>query len=519
MKKILLYSGIMLMLIAGCKKDDSSSSNVDSKLKSLAAPEQGKVFAEENMGNEEVTGDDAMFCKVQKVKVGQGFDENMLLDPQSDVIYPAAIIEGNSIVDGTYTPIVLPRGAMKISTSFSGMAGAKSAEVPEVSLSGVREAISNIFSSSVTGATAAQVSFEVKDVYSEAQLSIAVGASYGAVFGKIKASFDFSSTGKKHKYLVKFMQVYYTVDVDIPASPDKFFKEGVTSSQIDAVVKKGTSPVYVSSVKYGRIAYFCFESNEQKDSVKASLSASFGKADISASFSKSKYLKDIKITGTIIGGSGADAVKSISGLEGLKEYIDKGGNYSSDSPGAPIAYTLRLISNNSVFAVVQSSEYYKRDCRSTNINIAPKYFYSREALNGAWRLNGTVKATIGYDGGTLTGNSIYLFNSTIQLEKDKAKDYGTNDRAQLTFDYTQYDKAYIQIDVDLKLQANALGWKNVEGFSFKVNNTLTKSLKYYIKDIDKYKNRDTDGYMLESLYLDSKPDVQDPLRIAFSINN
>ena len=65
---------------------------------------------------------------------------------------------------------------------------------------------------------------------------------------------------------------------------------------------------------------------------------------------------------TIIGGSGDEASGAISGIDGIRKFITTGGNYSKDSPGAVLSYTLRSISDNSVMKSLLASEYSIRNC-------------------------------------------------------------------------------------------------------------------------------------------------------------
>ena len=46
--------------------------------------------------------------KTKKYTISQAFDETILLDPTTDIIYPGCALKGNSIGDGTYllSPIV-----------------------------------------------------------------------------------------------------------------------------------------------------------------------------------------------------------------------------------------------------------------------------------------------------------------------------------------------------------------------------------------------------------------------------
>jgi hypothetical protein len=84
------------------------------------------------------------------------------------------------------------------------------------------------------------------------------------------------------------------------------------------------------------------------------------KGDVSVTY------KDIisrsKITAFILGGDAGTAVQSIDSYDALKEFIKAGGNYSRQSPGAPIAYKLNYLKDNSPARMSFTTEYEIKDC-------------------------------------------------------------------------------------------------------------------------------------------------------------
>ena len=65
----------------------------------------------------------------------------------------------------------------------------------------------------------------------------------------------------------------------------------------------------------------------------------------------------------MIGGSGASAAQAINGPADVYAFISSGGDYSKDSPGAPLSYKLRYIKKGTPVArVVLTSEYNVRTC-------------------------------------------------------------------------------------------------------------------------------------------------------------
>jgi thiol-activated cytolysin len=205
------------------------------------------------------------------------------------------------------------------------------------------------------------MSFTIEEVYSEEQLAIALGANMESGMVSVAGSFDFNDTTKRSRLVAKFIQKYYSIDLDIPARPTDFFKDLNTITQLGAV-----SPMYVSTVTYGRLALFTVESSYSATEIKAALDAAYNGA-ISASASidtaYSTMMTNSSIKAYIVGGSGADAAGSVNGYDAFKDYITRGGDYSSTSPGAPISYKLRYLSNNEIGKIVLSSEYDVRNCQ------------------------------------------------------------------------------------------------------------------------------------------------------------
>lgn len=208
----------------------------------------------------------------------------------------------------------------------------------------------------VTGSTAAKLNFTIEEVYSEQHLNLALGANYRGKNKEVSASFNFSNSAYNHKYIIKYFQEYYTIDLDLPANNNP----GSLFTNLPEL--NSTSPVIVSSVKYGRMIFYTVESNESLTNVQAAFNASFASADANGNVEYQNIINSSKIEALVIGGSGADAAGAIAGPAGVYEYITNGGNYSSDSPAAPLSYTLRFIRNDfPVTRIVLSSEYNIKD--------------------------------------------------------------------------------------------------------------------------------------------------------------
>jgi thiol-activated cytolysin len=380
--KIIVILGFFFLL--ACEKNKIDPQEFNELVKALSyldQPEEIPVPIEiEVVDSSEASGD--YVCSVKRYKAAPGYDEMFLMDPTTDVIYPGAIIKGESIPTGEYIPIVADRKPMTISVSLQNIAGSPSRTVEEPKLSSVRDALNDILSADVTGATPAKISFEIENVYSEEQLSLAVQGNYKNSFVDVSASFDFSRQDIRSRLVVKFLQVYYTVDMDLPQNPDDLFEELPSMESLGS-----TSPLYVSTVSYGRMVLFTVESTYSSTEINTALNAAFssgvqsGSIDVDAHYQK--IIDNSTMKAFILGGSGGSAVQSVNGIEGIVNFITSGGDYSKDSPGAALSYKLRFLKDNSVANIILASEYNVRQCQRIFSNYEVELWHIKCDCNDA----------------------------------------------------------------------------------------------------------------------------------------
>lgn len=370
LRQVLIFS-LSLVICFSCSEEDGlekqlieeeEAEQINQELMQLQSFSQpDEISTPELLKEDDPIRDNEFECIVKKYKAAPGYDEMMILDPTSDVIYPGAMLKGESIPTGEYIGINGGRAPITLSVSLENIDGTSSVEIEKPELSEVRNGVSSLLKQGVTGSTPAELSFTVEEVYSEEHLDIALGSNYRSRSKDISASFDFESSKYKYRYVVMFLQEYYTIDLDLPtnAEPGSLFTELPNLN--------GTSPVIVSSVKYGRMVLYTVESDYETTDVRSAFYLSFkqGKTDgeIDTEVDYNKIISSSKIEALVIGGSAEDAVGVIEGPSGVYNYIKNGGNYSADSPGKPLAYTLRYIKEDFPIArVVLSSEYQVRTC-------------------------------------------------------------------------------------------------------------------------------------------------------------
>ena len=306
-------------------------------------------------------------CTTQNLSETRQYDRIVGYAANSDSLYPGAIVSADSVLTGLFTQVVLPRAPEKISVSLENIAGAKSATIALPSLSSYREAVTGILDADVTGSTPANLYSEIEQVHSDSQLNMALGvqASWGLGLASVKTSFDWSNHEVKSRYVVRYTQAYYTVDVDAPQAPSAVFGNGVTLEDVQSKLDESRPPAYVSSVTYGRMVVFTFESEYSSNEMGAALDFAYsGGVDVTGNVSVT--YKDIisksKITAFILGGDAGEAVKTIDSYEALIDFIKQGGNYSRQSPGAPIAYKLNYLKDNSPARMSFTTDYDVKEC-------------------------------------------------------------------------------------------------------------------------------------------------------------
>jgi len=295
--------------------------------------------------------------------VSAAFDDMLLLDPSQNSIYPGSVLRGDSLDKDSYQEIIdgnkrkavisFDLQGVKDKEGKDGKAGITSdAIVPN--LAAYRELRNRILSQSITYHASANLSYEELEITNEksleAQLKIGVGFGAAGIKSKIAAGFKFKNGKQMERRLIKFVETFYTVDVNQEAAPL------MVNIPRDKVGDK--MPVYVSSVSYGRIAYLTIESEQEKSELKSNLDAVFkvtttnnAEADIDLAIKKLEKGTTINIH--IIGG-GSEAVTD---LKQFQKYIVKEG-FSAKNPGQIIKYQLRFLDDNAT-AYIKYGEKYK----------------------------------------------------------------------------------------------------------------------------------------------------------------
>jgi hypothetical protein len=357
--------------LLGCAADLSAppAESIDEYIRALPyLPVEEPVVQQGGAGAAATEGDYS--CSSENLSETRQYDRIVAYGANTESLWPGALVSGDSVYTGLFTQMVFDRRPVTFSVGMENLAGAKSATMDKPSLSSYRDHLTEILDTDIIGATAANIYSEIEQVHSSEQLSLALGVdvAWGGV-GSISASFDFGREETKSRYLVRFTQSYYTVDVDQPRSPADVFAPYVTLDEVKEQIDASNPPLYVSSITYGRMVVFTFESDYSAEEMNAALEFAYSAGvEVSGSVSVSykEMINSSKITAFILGGSAGDAVQTIDDYEALMAFIQNGGDYSRESPGAPIAYKLSNLKDNSSARMSFTTDYTVKDCVRVN---------------------------------------------------------------------------------------------------------------------------------------------------------
>jgi thiol-activated cytolysin len=449
--------------------DDASA--IDEYLSGLDSIDQEEESAIERIttGYEQ---DGSFLGQVDNYKGVVGFNEFMWLDSGTDVLYPGSLLDGDAIQYGVYAPVGLERGSLTITLNLQSLQGGITADIAEAKYSTVESAIHELLSNEIDGDAGAEMSWDVFEVYSSTHLRQSIGVNVDvAGIATIEAAFDWNSTENSQKVVARFTQKYYDVVVDAPINPSDFLAETVTEDLVKASVY-GVSPVYISSVGYGRYALFCFETADTTIDLKAtveglvSLSSIGIPVDISVD-AETEYEYMLENTNTqafVLGGSGTDASGAVTSYEQFRSYIENGGTYSKDSPGKPISYAMRYLSDNTPAKVVMSTEYETVTCSpaytSYRITLKSLGVVNIEGSDGSLELSGDIKVYGGGEVASEGGATLWSRSGTLgdYLSIPDGGEKEINESTIISFPDLAYEDrstAYIEIEHHLKDTAPA----------------------------------------------------------------
>lgn len=303
-------------------------------------------------------------------RAGQTFNEYLLFNPMSNLIYPGNVLVGNSIANGRYVP-VMKQKVGEITWSSVDLIPIDPYQhfvetVLNPSFSDYNSTLAS-WRSSPQLPSGAITTYEITEVNSLKEFSAKLGLGFESENIKAGITFEGKKGDLKTHILVKYVQKLFSVSMDIPR------RQILLDADVNSL--DGVLPVYISDIFYGRMGYAMISTDHDYFELLAALQIMVPSFKFELE-SKYKEILDKSITQyVIIGGKSNDHGLFVSeGWEGFKKAL-AAPLISADA--VPIAITLRYANDNSVARVMTSGEYpvtesyFVKDCDELSLSFRP----------------------------------------------------------------------------------------------------------------------------------------------------
>ena len=273
-------------------------------------------------------------------------DESIVLDNLNRYIYPGSILDGASVANQDYKTISVHYKPINVSVSFPAQKVTGVLEKP--SLSSCRQLVMDLMHQKGIGQQSASVHFDIHRFTSYDELKMTFGSNANTSF----LFWGSSSSQQEHKeriskssgLYIRFIQKYFTIDMDIP---EKSFIEGSINAQY--------SPVYVSSIAYGRVGILTLETDEIYENaesiVKKAVNGFLYNKKEFLTVEEKGFFDEARMKVYVGGGNGDSGVKTLTGFDDFIKFISEGGHFSAETPGKPIFCSFAYLSDHSPYKV------------------------------------------------------------------------------------------------------------------------------------------------------------------------
>ena len=375
MKKLFVLAVFSVFLLLSCSALEEPVSSLDDGISKMQTLPVGSVVKTERvLSNTEpeylsavASIDSSMGTNFKIVEISEArvFDEGYTLGFNNSAIWLGSILDARSLAESKFDEIVFDRAPYTFSISLKGN-GQQVMGTVNGTRSAYEQKLSDLLSPDITKAQAGTAEFSLEDIYSKDDLMFKIGYGVGLdtenIAAKISGLFDFSNKKIKSRILVKYTQVYYSSSIDKPSKPSRLFANGLQFSEFQSKIDGNVSPVYISSIKYGRMGYLSIESEENETTVKTAINNSLKIFAFSAggelTAEVTNVFKNSKMRVVMIGGD-VDTMSNISsGLDGFNRWVQNGSTKNNISAGMPIAFELSYLKNNRTAEVYKMNKQY-----------------------------------------------------------------------------------------------------------------------------------------------------------------
>lgn len=274
-------------------------------------------------------------------------DEIVVSSNLSRYVFLGSMLHGGSLENMKYTPVSRQTDPITISYSFPADFVIDKIDIP--TLGAMRQSIRKVMlNNNMSGTQLASFDYNMSQYSYSDEIKLAFGSNVNV--GNILNISANVTTGKIERetgIIAKVVQRNFTVDMDIPSDGNLLLNNTELSSIGDY------SPVYVSSITYGRIGIISVQSEysykELNVAVKIAFNAGIVNGELNIDANTKKILEESEIKIYIVGGKGGDISQTVEGFHEFKKFITQGGEFTSDAPGVPIYFSVSYLSDNSPY--------------------------------------------------------------------------------------------------------------------------------------------------------------------------
>jgi len=317
-------------------------------------------------------------CETKKYSASENPDQFFMFNPLASVLWPGNLIQGKSIASGVPTSIpVSKRKSGNISFAIvspdkEGVMNMYYRTVEKMQFSYVNQAMNEVLSG-YGGHGTGKYYFEMDFVETASDFNFKLNTGYSGGVINVSTKFGTNWSDKKSRILVKLTQQYYTMVYDDPEGINGVFTPDITANDLKNYCGNGNPMCYISSVTYGRVYFLLYESTASKQELNAALNFAYngwGSAYVDSEADYKKVMGQTIIKLIQVGGDAADGLNTATApdLQKIQTFLSNGANFSPQSPGEPISYTIKYLKDASLVRMNNTMEYEVEQCEAVAVS-------------------------------------------------------------------------------------------------------------------------------------------------------
>mmetsp|Transcript_36135 Transcript_36135/g.86151 ORF Transcript_36135/g.86151 Transcript_36135/m.86151 type:complete len:454 (-) Transcript_36135:110-1471(-) len=193
------------------------------------------------------------------------------------------------------------------------------------------------------------------EAHSKEQVSFSLGLKGQMGNDSISTLLNVTQESEKRVCFAKVQQVFYSVVVDCPKSPETVFADSLSIEDAKSAFSSESPPAYIGQVAYGRLTVIKMETKGSYSAVdmEVSMQSMIEGVKVDGTF-KSTY-ESIKENSSFsliaFGGNAKETIEVFKDFTQFKAYLTEGANLTESNRPKPISYTTFFLKDNSLATI------------------------------------------------------------------------------------------------------------------------------------------------------------------------